>query len=545
MPQRPPPQQPPARKNHERGGFQGVEFKHPSDALWLGPEKTLGQEAPTKYKPRFSPYFFGAEKIQNPDLVPNAGDMVDGAEARLLRTLVQHAASRTAMKGALAASFSTSDRPLIEFSTPDRAWLFDNLLGLGGAPPLPVELDDGGVVSQIRDFLSSRAGVQEGWFGEVGIEDRVFLSDEEKEVMRASLVDVVFLDEEEDSDDDEPDATEILDAVVESEVVDVDNEALGLPQGGPPDDNEPDFYADFAGYSDEGHRGEPAVENFVGYDLDAPDDFDDLSDDEDDESFEVYLKPAEVVAEDVWNKPLEHEELYRAPNGTLDVFFLPDEEELKGGTSQISSLMERQRAELTVQETLAFLLSQGAVRRRDALLERWKAAVESYEKAVNSSETAPAEDAGALHEEIEELKADCDRIGDKLERSIRAAKELDASCKRIGSRVLDFASFGGREFQTNQGEIERLDKKVEEFAKEIKEMDELEYLDKQFAKFQEEARLQSEVDKADPYSRPNPAGRAVNTEQHPFMRSESAQTRVGSGEAQEYTVINDDEDYIS
>ena len=62
--------------------------------------------------------------------------------------------------------------------------------------------------------------------------------------------------------------------------------------------------------------------------------------------------------------------------------------------------MERQRAELTVQETLAFLLSQGAVRRRDALLERWKAAVESYEKAVNSSETAPAEDAGALHEEV-------------------------------------------------------------------------------------------------------------------------------------------------
>ena len=84
------------------------------------------------------------------------------------------------------------------------------------------------------------------------------------------------------------------------------------------------------------------MENFVGYDLDAPDDFEDFSDDEDDESFEVYLKPAEVVTEDVWNKPLEHEELYRAFNGTLDAFFLPDEEELKGGVSQISSDMERQ-----------------------------------------------------------------------------------------------------------------------------------------------------------------------------------------------------------
>ena len=151
----------------------------------------------------------------------------------------------------LVASFARR-RPLVEFSTPDRAWLFDNLLGLGGASPLPVELDDGGVVSQIRDFLSSTAGVQEGWFGEVGIEERVVLSDEEKELMRASLVDVVFLDEEEDSDEDESDIVEILDAVVESEVS-IDSEALGLPQKLPPeDDDEPDFYADFAGYSDEG-----------------------------------------------------------------------------------------------------------------------------------------------------------------------------------------------------------------------------------------------------------------------------------------------------
>ena len=57
-----------------------------------------------------------------------------------------------------------------------------------------------------------------------------------------------------------------------------------------------------------------------------------------------------------------------------------------------------------MQETLAFLLSQGAVRRRDALLERWKAAVDSYEKAVNVSATAPPEDAGALHEETEEVR---------------------------------------------------------------------------------------------------------------------------------------------
>ena len=172
--------------------------------------------------------------------------------------------------------------------------------------------------------------------------------------------------------------------------------------------------------------GEKAVDNFIGYDLDAP--TDDLSDDDDDESFEVYLKPAEIVAEDIWNKRID-EGLYKVPNGTLDDLFLPDEEELKGGISQISSSMERKQAELTVQETLAFLLSQGAVRRRDELLERWRSAVEVYEDALARAVTAPPEEAIALREEIDELRSDCDRLGDKLERAIRAAKELDASCK--------------------------------------------------------------------------------------------------------------------
>ena len=72
-------------------------------------------------------------------------------------------------------------------------------------------------------------------------------------------------------------------------------------------------------------------------------------------------------------------------------------------------------------------------------------------------------------------------------------------------------------------------------------MDELEYLDMQFAKLQEEARLNEDAD-VDPYGRRNPVeGRAINTEQN-SMRSESAQTRVGAGEAQEYKVIRDDED---
>ena len=99
--------------------------------------------------------------------------------------------------------------------------------------------------------------------------------------------------------------------------------------------------------------------------------------------------------------------------------------------------------------------------------------------------------------------------------------------QRIGSRVLDFATFGGREFQTNQGEIESLDKEVEEFAKEMSGMDEMEYLDLQYAKFEAESKLSSK-------------------EANPFKRaaaSEAAQRKVGSGEVSEYRILDNDDDY--
>lgn len=127
--------------------------------------------------------------------------------------------------------------------------------------------------------------------------------------------------------------------------------------------------------------------------------------------------------------------------------------------------------------------------------------------------------------QLQDSKIDVERFSEKVERAIKVAKDLDESCSRIGARVLDFASWGGREFQTNQVKIDELDKDMDAFVKEKLEMNGEQYLDQQYARF---------VKEEESLGLPN--RRESNPNEVTIERSESAMT---NGKNEVYWVKDD------
>jgi hypothetical protein len=174
--------------------FSGFQFANPSDAAWLGldtkgkgknTELVLGDDdtASRKGKGRFKSrrkkerkivFFNSNEYLGYSGHSQNQGDfqkILDdqslsvlrvntrivtlAAEERLLKTLVQFASARTAMKAAIQAnillhtSVDSENDKLIDWSSPDRDWLFNRLIDFDDDDPLPLELQEGGTPQQL------------------------------------------------------------------------------------------------------------------------------------------------------------------------------------------------------------------------------------------------------------------------------------------------------------------------------------------------------------------------------------------------------------
>jgi len=232
-----------------------------------------------------------------------------------------------------------------------------------------------------------------------------------------------------------------------------------------PDDQDGDdeYYANFGGLSDD-FFGDSSLDNF-GMEADEE---------------ATPTSEADVVKYD--EEKIDHSNPLKDPvspplpirSGSLDWFFEASEREEIEHSSEITEKFEKKLAELTVQETLAILLHAGAVKKRDKLLEEYNTAVlelENYE--------GEADDVGNGIEK-EGLKADAEKIGSQLQLSMRTVSDLSESCRRISSRVLDYASFQNREFQTNSVAIEKLEALLDEQAAFVQGIGEMEYLDMQF-----------------------------------------------------------------
>ena len=191
--------------------FSGVEFANPTDKEWIGwgraDQSLLGSEYISDKS--FKPYYFGSNP--NNDIAPApstedegvallnsvsltwpSDEMANVAEVRLLRSLISHARSRSSMKSAMRVfqeffspskptDSSKQQRRFVEWSSADREWLFNNLIGCGGCEGLPEELDSVGMTSQIKEYLVQQRGGKEypEWFSEAtnGTLDLLFSSE--------------------------------------------------------------------------------------------------------------------------------------------------------------------------------------------------------------------------------------------------------------------------------------------------------------------------------------------------------------------------------
>ena len=89
------------------------------------------------------------------------------AEERLLRALAQFPSARSAMKGAIRTNLQSqmgTGPALIEWSDPDREWLFGCLTNAPGRAPLPSELEEIGNVAQLGEYLAGLPDVPSGAF---------------------------------------------------------------------------------------------------------------------------------------------------------------------------------------------------------------------------------------------------------------------------------------------------------------------------------------------------------------------------------------------
>lgn len=100
--------------------------------------------------------------LSNKLLNQNAHQILSGAESRLLKAMVHYASARLAMKAALANRANSPT--LMEWSTPEREWLFHCLTESPGHEPLPQELQESGSVSELLNYLRTRSDAPDGAF---------------------------------------------------------------------------------------------------------------------------------------------------------------------------------------------------------------------------------------------------------------------------------------------------------------------------------------------------------------------------------------------
>mmetsp|Transcript_18377 Transcript_18377/g.38258 ORF Transcript_18377/g.38258 Transcript_18377/m.38258 type:complete len:1128 (-) Transcript_18377:66-3449(-) len=454
---------PPTRRN-SKPHFSGIEFQNPTDAQWLGKQKALGMQShkdaimregktDSKY---LRPFYFNSEPVEvsSKDLTPQNLFMIDMAERRLLKTLIKHSRSRSAMKAAIAANFRQYDvvnikQKLIEWSSSDREWLFNNLVGCCGCDPLPITLDDGGMSNQIREHLIVERGGDkyEGWFEVDNDLDHLSDKGEDRSIEYATDATISSVGE---SDDE-----------VGSDNLDI---------------NDDEYYANFGGLSDD-FFGDSSLDNF-GMEVS--------------EEEPLPTAAADIVEEE--EEKIDPSNPPKTPNspptpkrsGTLDWFFEASGKEEIEHFSEITEKFEKKLAELTVQETLAVLLHAGAIRKRDQLLEMYREAVMKYESYEEGTGKKPSLGL-VIQDKAKDLRMEAETIGNQLQVSMRVVLDLSESCRRISARVIDYATFENREFQTNSNAIEKLEALLDEQAAFVRGIGEMEYLDMQFDKDSEES----------------------------------------------------------
>jgi len=372
---------------------------------------------------------FGTEALLRPD----ADQIIFDTEVRLLRCMVFFGSARLAMKSALSNGLDNGPA-LIEWSSPDREWLFQCLTDFRGHGSLPKELQDGGTVAQLRQYLATK-DAPSGYFTEVSSSSSRAVD---------NYVDVGGPLEEDEG------CAEKLDAEIAS-VTDSGNETNNVDP--------------------------PNTTSTVERDSALQTEIDQTQ----------LIVPADMQPSiEEQNNDTTISSGNNAEEGLLEIFFQAGDDvtffDVKDG-----AISREVRAELTVQQTVAVMLRATALSRLYRLKTQWKLAVDELarrdqkqnyrsgeEDTTNHTGDKPLDvkggdlddddndnDDSSMTMEEGELETIANTLGQKVIQAAETVRNLTESSKTLTTRLLDYVSTGSVEGRLSESQCEELAKAIE------------------------------------------------------------------------------------
>ena len=453
--------------------FDGVEIRQSNDASWLGVPQdrsrrelhhlTFGApstEGSQKAKRRQSLVFFNSNDFHGDQfltkeaedagyargkVIKDAALLEKGigvlisndqeyqgalAEERLLRNLVLYPPARSAMRDAVSTSDATGVSPEIDWSTIERAWLFDILVAKGREIPISANTDP----QMLWKFLSKRRDAPQGAFATNPFgasppsdfpANQVFTdSDPSFSVGTEGDIRHIALDPN---------------VLLASEI----QTTSGLTMHS---DNASASYDPTMFHDTVKTNGEATINSMS--DLEVVD----------------TVLDAMLIARHSTDS---EEAICGEWQGALDKFFLESEDAF---IASFDDVQRSFRAELEVQEALAYLLRASAARKLSNVNSNWLTASRLLDARLGV-ETDDSDVASGIEEldsmNIGDLQLYCQSLLTRLQQLYDAVRQLDESAKRIGTRLMEYSQGDSAEGRISTAKQEQLCDEMDEFLSEI------------------------------------------------------------------------------
>jgi DNA primase catalytic core len=348
------------------------------------------------------------------------------AEERLLRNLVRYPSARQAMHAAVASSSATGAQGHIEWSSDDRKWLFHCLVDdLTVIPTTQGETN----IRSLWKSLSCRSDVPVGAFGDSVVES---------DIVRESNHDTDLY---------------TLSPVRSDDVVELEYASSNRLDGILEDNSQSELSSDISQTKVFSSTDKKTSRSGLNSDVW------DFSNADFEVSFVENLEHLKIADTNTFS-------------GTLDRFFLDDQDIFEG--TYDNSVKRSYRAELEVQEALAYLLRASAATKLSNVNSNWLLASRLLESRLEESEESTQLDVSTGIKELDSMNIDdlqvyCQSLLVRLSQLHGTVHQLDVSASRICSRLLEFSQSDSTEGRISSNKQDKLHNELDEFLKSLPE----------------------------------------------------------------------------
>jgi DNA primase catalytic core len=367
------------------------------------------------------------------------------AEERLLRNLVQYLPSRSAMSAAVSTSDATGASPEIDWSTEERSWLFRLLVFRSS--DIPEEITEAEDPETLWKFLSNRADAPVGAFGTNPF---------------GCAVTATFVTN--------PSPTSGMAGDVRLRAVDA---KIVQPPELQDESRSTRISSDYQDIEDWSASYDPSMFD----DIEIPRDEATILELQSMDASERDVIDTETVidAKLLTKNPVDKEQTEEPPTdgesqGTLDKFFVEYEDVF--ATTYDESVQRSYRAELEVQEALAYLLRASAAKKLSNVNSNWLLASRSMDARLG----VEGDDADVMsgYEELDsmnigDLQLYCQSLVTRLQQLHHTVHQLDASAKRISTRLMEYSQGDSTEGKISVAKQEQVCNEMEVFLSELPE----------------------------------------------------------------------------